>query len=292
MDSTTASDAAHSPAERPAEPSALRRRLGQLGTVARLELGRSLRSGRGAALFVLASLPVLALAGRAAFLAVFDRTEPAAAVTPQLAAVVQTLILGMVVFFGCAAVLSHAVRRDLLQGTLHHWFLLPVRREVLMAGKYLGGAAAVTLVTWAATVVSFVLAYLPSGLEPFLNLLLDGPILGHLLGYLGLVLLAVLGYGAVFFVFGLFFRRPIFPVIVFFGWESVNFLLPPLLKKLSITWYLGGLMPVPVPLGPFAVLAEYPSPWLAVPGLLLVVAALLALAGWKARRMEVLYGDD
>ena len=159
---------------------------------------------------------------------------------------------------------------------------MPTPRTRRLASPLAGLAAA----------AAFVLAYLPSGLEPFLALLLDGPVLGHLLAYLGIVLLGVVGYGAVFFVLGMFFRRPIFPVIVFFGWESVNFLLPPLLKKLSITWYLGGLMPVPVDLGPFAVLAEYPSPWVAVPGLLVVVAALLALAGWRARRMEVLYGDD
>jgi hypothetical protein len=40
------------------------------------------------------------------------------------------------------------------------------------------------------------------------------------------------------------------------------------------------------------VIAEPTSPWLAIPGLLLVAAVLLALAAWKVRRMEIAYEGE
>src|SRR5262249_28254898 len=64
-----------------------------------------------------------------------------------------------------------------------------------------------------------------------------------------------------------------------------NFLLPPVLKRISIVHYLESLCPVPLSKGPLALLSDAPSPWLAVPGLLLLVAALLAFAAWKVRRL-------
>ena len=50
------------------------------------------------------------------------------------------------------------------------------------------------------------------------------------------------------------FRR-----LLLYGWEWLNFLLPPLLKKVSVIHYLNSLVPVPISEGPFAVVAE-PTP--------------------------------
>ena len=69
----------------------------------------------------------------------------------------------------------------------------------------------------------------------------DGPGLGQLLTYAGITILACIGYGAFFLVVGLFFRNPIIPAIVLYGWEWLNFLLPPLLKKISVIHYLNSL---------------------------------------------------
>jgi len=49
---------------------------------------------------------------------------------------------------------------------------------------------------------------------------------------------------------------------------------------------------VKVPEGFLAVLGDPLPPWIAVPVPLLLAAALLALAGWKVRRMEVDYGVE
>jgi hypothetical protein len=259
----------------------------QTMAVMRLHARRTLLSRRGVGLYILCLLPVGILTLRWLVLTVFGREDTVSigAVTSHFSQMFHLLILAMVVF-------SNAVRREVLERTLHFYFLMPVRREVLMAGLYLGGVLAMGSVVAVTTLVSFVLAYLPAGLGPFTHFLFQGPGLGHLASYLLLGVVGVAGYGAVFFTLGLFFRRPALPVIGIFGWELLIPFLPPLLKKISIAYYLGALAPVPVVQDVFAVLAEYPSPWAAVLGLMVVIAALLALAGWKARRLEILYGED
>ena len=104
--------------------------------------------------------------------------------------------------------------------------------------------------------------------------------------------LACVGYGAVFLFFGFFFKSPAIPALAVFGWEGIHFLLPPLLKKVSVFYYLQSLCPVPVSEGPLAPLSDAPSPWLAVPGLLLFAALLVALSAWKIRRMEIKYEEE
>jgi uncharacterized membrane protein len=110
--------------------------------------------------------------------------------------------------------------------------------------------------------------------------------------YSGITILACIGYGALFLVVGLFFRNPIIPALVLYGWEWLNFLLPPLLKKISVIHYLQSLTPVPVSEGPFAVIAEPTPAWIAVPSLIVVTALVLILASRRIRRMEVRYGTD
>ena len=104
--------------------------------------------------------------------------------------------------------------------------------------------------------------------------------------------LACIGYGAVFLAVGFFFKSPAIPALAVFGWEKIHFLLPPLLKKISVIHYLQSLCPVPISQGPLAILADAPSPWVAVPGLLGLTLVLLGLSAWKIRRMEILYTED
>jgi hypothetical protein len=144
-------------------------------------------------------------------------------------------------------------------------------------------------------VVAYALAHLQLlGAERFAveRFFTAGPGLAHLGVYLAVVLLGAVGYGAVFTALGHFVRNPIVPVIAVAGWESLTPWLPPGLKAITVYHYLRGLCPVPIAEGPFALLGEPPAPWLAVLGLLLLAAALLALAGWKLRRSEIDYGDE
>ncbi|HWX41668.1 MAG TPA: hypothetical protein VN345_11010 [Blastocatellia bacterium] len=60
-----------------------------------------------------------------------------------------------------------------------------------------------------------------------------------------------------------------------------------MLKKVSIIHYLHSLTPVPVPEGPFALVAEPTPAWLAVSGLLVVCVIVLLLAGVRIRKLEI-----
>ena len=133
---------------------------------------------------------------------------------------------------------------------------------------------------------------LPSVTAGGARYLLAGPGLAHAGAYLGVTLLAVAGYGAVFLVLGLRARNPMIPAALLFGWEWINFLLPPVLKQLSIVHHLQSLCPVAIPRGPFALPAEPTPVWAALVGLVALVSALLSLGARRARKLEVTYASD
>ena len=81
---------------------------------------------------------------------------------------------------------------------------------------------------------------------------------------------------------GLVFRNPIIPALMAYGWEWLNFLLPPMLKKISVIHYLHSLAPVPVPEGPFAIVAEPTPAWISVPGFLIVIAIVMTFASFQS----------
>src|SRR5258705_3597249 len=48
-------------------------------------------------------------------------------------------ILHTVIFFGCAWIFMTLFRGDIIDRSLHFYFLSPVRREVLVVGKFISG---------------------------------------------------------------------------------------------------------------------------------------------------------
>src|SRR4029078_10236996 len=99
-----------------------------------------------------------------------------------------------------------------------------VRREVLIVGKYLTGLIAAIVLFGITTVGSMLILHF--GLFPGESwaYFFGGAGAGHLLTYLGVTILACIGYGAVFLIIGLFFRNPIIPGLLLYGWEGINFL--------------------------------------------------------------------
>jgi hypothetical protein len=93
-------------------------------------------------------------------------------------------------------------------------------------------------------------------------------------------------------VIGLFFRNPIIPALLVYGWEWVNFLMPPLLKKISIIHYLQSLSPIPVNEGPLATLVDPTPAWISVPSMILFTSIVLFLASLRIRKMEIRYGAE
>src|SRR5262250_1934542 len=62
-----------------------------------------------------------------------------AEITQIFAVMFQTFMLRLMILFGCALVFANLYRGDMVTRTIHFYLLTPVRREVLVAGKYLAG---------------------------------------------------------------------------------------------------------------------------------------------------------
>lgn len=279
----------------PFAPPGARNGLRQALGVARLELRKALVGRRAWGLYLLALAPVAIMAMKAIFFLLFaDEAGLELSLANEetiFAEMYQSLMLRLSIFFGAVLLFMNLFRGDLLDRTLHYYFLLPARREMLVAGKYLAALLASALVFGAATLVARGLMYLPYGWNATLDHL-GGTGLATTLSYLFVTVLACVGYGAVFLVVGMVWRNPIVPAIVIFGWESLNIFLPPPLRYMSVIYYLTSLCPVPVSAGPIALTAT-PAPWpVATAGILGLSLALLAVAGWRARTMEVDYGEE
>jgi ABC-type transport system involved in multi-copper enzyme maturation permease subunit len=263
----------------------------QIASILRLEVRKNFTGKRSILIYLLALLPVMIMAALVSVNANDIRENfPEASVI--FANLYEGMILRTVVFFGCAWIFMNLFRGEVVDRSLHYYFLSPVKREVLVAGKYISGLVTSLVLFVAMTALCIFFIYLPLGYSGAMSHLFDGPGLNQVLTYLGITVLACIGYGAVFLVIGLFFRNPIIPAILLYGWEFINFLLPPMLKKLSVIHYLHSLTPVPIPEGPFAIVSEPTSAWLTVPGLILVTIAVLVMASVRIRRMEIKYGGD
>jgi ABC-type transport system involved in multi-copper enzyme maturation permease subunit len=263
----------------------------QLRAVVRIELKKSLLGRRAIPLYLLAALPIPLFAVMAVLPIDEWRDAGLGSASGIYGIVYQTFMLRAVIFFGCVAIFTSLFRGEVLDRSLHYYFLAPVRREILVVGKYLAGLFTTSIAFSAMVLVSYALLYVPFGGGAALEYFTDGPGMGHLTAYLGVTLLACLGYGSVFLILGLLYRNPILPGAVVLGWELIHFLLPALLKRISVIHYLRGLLALPMSEGPFAVLADPPAAWVSVSGLLVFTAAVLTLSAWRIRRMEISYTD-
>ncbi len=211
----------------------------------------------------------------------------------------QYFYLRLAIFFGCLGIFMNLFRGEMLDKTLHFWFLAPARREVLLLGKYAAGLTAASVIFTAGTLLSFGLVlwgHDPAEVQAYWQ----GPGPSHAFWYSAAAALGCVGYGSVFLVAGLLLRNPIVPAVVLLGWESINGLLPAVLQKLSVLYYLRSLCPVPAPidrslpaivrmlLAPAAPASHIGS----ILGLLAVTALVLVAASRAVRRMEIAYSTE
>src|ERR671912_1017788 len=261
----------------------------QIRAIFRLEIEKNFLGRRSILLYLLALLPIGPLLLLAPFTPPDAEFQDFNNYSTIFAVYYGGLVLRTVVFFGCAWIFMNLFRGDIIDRSLHFYFLSPVRREVLVVGKYLAGLVTSIVLFTSMTIICMLLLYFPHFPAESGRFFFDGAGMGHLLTYTGITILACVGYGAFFLVVGLFIRNPIIPALLLYGWEWLNFLLPPLLKKISVIHYLNSLMPVPVYEGPFAVVADPTPAWIAVPSLLIVTIIVLALAAYRIRHMEIHY---
>jgi len=264
----------------------------QIGAIFRLEIEKNFLSRRSILIYLIALLPLFPLS-------IFALVTPPGREWQDLnhynmlyAILYNGLILRTVVFFGCAWIFMNLFRGEIVDRSLHYYFLSAVRREVLVVGKYFSGLVTSMILFTGTAVIAMLLLFLPHIYSQSVRFFTAGPGLSHLLTYAGITMLACVGYGAFFLVVGLFVRNPIIPAVLLYFWEWLNFLLPPVLKKVSVIHYLNSLVPVPISEGPFAVVAEPTPAWIAIPSMLGVTILVLILAAYRIRHLEIRYGSD
>jgi hypothetical protein len=215
------------------------------------------------------------------------------------AGVFQYFYLRLAIFFGCLGIFMNLFRGEMLDKTLHFWFLAPARREVLLLGKYGAGLIASTVIFSGGALLCFgVMLQTHSAAEVQAYWQTAG--LAHAFWYTVAAVLGCVGYGSVFLAAGMLMRNPVIPAAVLLAWESINGFLPEILQKLSVLYYLQSLCPMPAPteenmpamlkllLAPAAP-ASHAG---AIFGLLIVTAIVLCVACISIRRMEVSYSTE
>ena len=267
----------------------------QVSILVRNEVRRNLFTRRRIGIYLLAFLPVVMVLSHT----IYDRHNINAAQieedTQVLAEIVQLYYFRLGIFFACMAIFTWLFRGEMVEKTLHYQFLVPVRREVLVVGKYLAGAIVAILFFETAVLACFYFMYMRFG-SAGKSYVFDGPGLGQLGSYLLVTALGCIGYGAVFLALSLLFKNPIVPGVVIMGWEAAAPVFPAWAQRLSVTFYLKHLCPVNLPLtGPlaiFTIVAEPVSPLIAVLGLLCLTAAILVLSCFLIHRMEISYTTE
>ncbi len=190
------------------------------------------------------------------------------------------------------AIFTWLFRGEMVERTLHYQFLVPVKREVLVVGKFLAGAVVAIALFETAVLACFGLMYSRFG-SAGKAYVFDGPGLGQLGSYLLVTALACLGYGAVFLALSLLFKNPIIPGVVIMGWEAIAPIFPAWAQLLSVTFYLKHLCPVNLPItGPlaiFTIVAEPAPASVAILGLVCLTIAILFLSCFLIHRLEITY---
>jgi hypothetical protein len=162
-------------------------------------------SRRAFLLYLIAGLPLVLLSLFVVFEPPGNEQGSFSELGNEYAAIYGGLILRTLIFFGCAWVFMNLFRGEVIDRSLHYYFLAPVRREVLVVGKYLSGLIATTRAFQHHDRRLDVIYYFCSLSSESARFFFDGAGFGQMLAYLGVTCLACLGYGAVFLLLGLFF---------------------------------------------------------------------------------------
>jgi ABC-type transport system involved in multi-copper enzyme maturation permease subunit len=265
----------------------------QAQRLTRIEVRRNLFSWKASWIYFLAFIPTFIILVHV----LIDRHFPSSMSedTNILAGIVQLYYVRLGVFFGCLGIFSRLIRGEMIERSLHFYLLSPVRREVLLLSKFAAGSISALLLFGSAISIDFTLMYAGFGAAGR-DYVFNGPGLGQLEAYLAIIVLACLGYGAVFLLLSMMFKNPTPAAMLVWGWEAINPVLPSLLQKLSVASYLRHLMPVSVAAnGVFALLTVQTEPvpgWVATLGLLVLIAVVLFYSCYRIRTLEIRYTTE
>jgi hypothetical protein len=211
----------------------------------------------------------------------------------------QVYFIRLAVFFGCVGIFINLFRGEILDKSLHFYLLTPMRREVLLCGKYLAGLLATIVIFTSSTALQW-FAMLRQFDQSALVDFYTGSGWSQFQAYLSVTVLACIGYGSVFLTVGMLFRYPVIPTISIMLWESINSFLPANLKKISMIYYLQSLCPVKasqdsnlhVLIRLLIAPAKPATPIVAIVCIVILTLIMLVIAGFLARRLQINYSID
>jgi ABC-2 type transport system permease protein len=178
------------------------------------------------------------------------------------------------VFYGTALIADEVDDK-----TITYLFTRPIPRSAVLIGKYLAYLACTTLLVLPSVVIAYFLIVPLGGgsiAEAFPSLVAD----------LGMLVVGLASYGAVFALVGTRLKRPLVVGLVFaFGWEPTVLLFPGYLKRLTVAYYMQALVKHEMPQDSavsmlMQIFREVPS--LAVS--LLSLGVIIGLTLWQAGR--------
>jgi ABC-2 type transport system permease protein len=184
------------------------------------------------------------------------------------------------VFYGTALVADEVDDK-----TITYLFTRPIPRSAVVLGKYLAYlACTVLLVLPSVMIVYFLIVPIGGGSigEAFPSLVAD----------LGMLVVGLAAYGAVFALVGTRLKRPLVAGLVFaFGWEPTVLLFPGYLKRLTVAYYMQALVKHEMPQDSamsvlMQVFREVPSVAVSLLSLGVIVAVTLWQAGRAVEQRE------
>ncbi len=261
----------------------------QIAVVAAFEIRKFFVGRKWAFPFLLAAAPVSLVT----LLLLTGRHPPNdSEITLVFAVMFQTYMLRLMIMFGCALVFANLYRGDMVTRTIHFYLLTPVRRDVLVAGKYLAGLLITCGLYGSAVAITNILIHSVNGSAVAETHFFGGPGMSQWLTYVAITILGCIGYGSVFMLTGFLFKNPSIPAALVFVWESANVFLPAVLKAVSVVFYLQSITPVPIPFGPFAVITAPASVVTSVAGLCVFTIVVLIVNASMMRKAEINYSSD
>ena len=255
--------------------------MSPLHAVYRLNLRVLLRSRRTLVIGLLCAFPILFATLGVIFIlsGIAERDLSAYTLMAFIMArgYVHFFLVVVTLFYGTALIAD-----EIDDKTITYLFMRPVSRRIIYLGKYLAYLVAASLLLLPTAVVSFLIAMIadPPG-EAVQHL----PILFK---DLGVLILGILAYGALYALIGAVAKRPVFVGLGFaIVWETAVTFIPGYLSKMTIKHYLLALLPHAAgERGVLSLLESPTSPPIAIVVLLATPAGLLALGAWIFTRNE------
>jgi hypothetical protein len=184
------------------------------------------------------------------------------------------------VFYGTALIADEVDDK-----TITYLFTRPIPRSAVLLGKYLAYLVCTTLLVLPSVMLVYFLI-VPTGggsiAQAFPSLAAD----------LGMLVVGLAAYGAVFALVGTRLKRPLVVGLVFaFGWEPAVLLFPGYLKRLTVAYYMQALVKHEMPQDSamnvlMQVFREVPSVAVSLLSLGVVVAVALWFAGRAVEQRE------